>query len=141
MSKIYGQPLYWRETHKQPRFLMFDGRVVSVMILCVMHIRVWTILALVISLLVLLYFGNKGISADSIIRFLRAQFVGKRRTARGLDAERGLVDFGFETAADVRRRIEIDNIRVKQLLDLRRKTSASRQAGAKKSMLKKLKFW
>lgn len=100
--RLFGEPLYWRESHRQPRFLAFDGRVVVMILLCVMHIRLWTIGLLALSLLVLFYFGRKGISADSILRFLRSQFVGSRRTARGHEGERSFVDFGFESMDDLK---------------------------------------
>ena len=98
----YGSTLFWRETHKRPRFLIFDGRIVALLLLMIMHMRIWTFALVVIAMLVLWFFERKGVSADSIVRFLRSSIVGRRRTARGPHAERMPVDFGFETAADVR---------------------------------------
>jgi hypothetical protein len=98
---MFGTPLHWRETHRQPRFLMFDGRIVVLILLTVMHIRVWTIALTVLAIAVLWFFDRKGVSADSILRFLRAAIVGRRRTARGRESERPPVDFGFETATHV----------------------------------------
>ena len=95
---IFGTPLFWRETHKPGRFLMFDGRVVIVLILMVMHIRPWTI-GLAFSVMgALYYFERKGVSADSILRYLRARLVGRRRTARGVHEERVPVGYHFEAA-------------------------------------------
>lgn len=99
----FGTPVFWRETHKQPRFLIFDGRLVLVLFLTIMHLRLWTIALSLVTIGVLWYFDRKGISADSIIRFLRARLVGRRRTARGLHNERPAVDLSFETEADVER--------------------------------------
>ncbi|MCE6959683.1 IcmT/TraK family protein [Cereibacter sphaeroides] len=98
---LFGTPLYWRETHRQPRFLLFDGRITILLLLMVMHIRIWTIALTVIAIAILWWFGRKGVSPDSILRFLRARIVGRRRTARGLAAERPAVDHGYETAAHV----------------------------------------
>jgi len=92
----FGYPLFWRETHKPGKFLMFEGRVVIVLLLMVMHIRPWTI-ALSLSVMgVLWYFERKGVSADSILRYIRARIVGRKRSARGVHAERLAVDFHFE---------------------------------------------
>lgn len=100
---MFGTPLYWRETHRQPKFLMFDGRVIVVMIFFVMHVRFWTFGLVVLTLAVLFWFSRKGVGPDDILRFIRARLAGKRRTARGLGAERLPVDFGFETEAHVER--------------------------------------
>jgi hypothetical protein len=100
---MFGSPLFWRETHRQPRFLMLDGRIVVLILLTVMHIRVWTIALTLLAILVLWWFDRKGVSADSILRFLRSTLVGRRRTARGPAAERAVVDYGFETEAHVAR--------------------------------------
>lgn len=94
----FGSPLFWRETHKPGKFLMFDGRVVVVLILMVMHIRPWTIVLAFSVMGVLYYFDRKGVSTDSILRFLRARIVGRKRSARGVHEERVPVDFYFETS-------------------------------------------
>lgn len=95
---IFGTPLFWRETHKPGKFLIFEGRVVIVLILMVMHIRPWTIALAFTVMGVLYYFDRKGVPADSILRYLRARLVGRRRTARGLHNERVPVNFHFEPA-------------------------------------------
>lgn len=95
---IYGTPLFWRETHKPGKFLIFEGRVVVVLLLAVMHIRPWTIMLAFSVMGVLYYFSRKGVPADAILRYLRARLVGRRRTARGVHNERVPVDFHFEPA-------------------------------------------
>jgi len=94
---IYGTPLFWRETHKPGKFLMFEGRVVVVLLLMVMHIRPWTIVLAFSVMGILYYFSRKGVPADAILRYLRARLVGRRRTARGVHNERVPVDFHFES--------------------------------------------
>lgn len=93
---IFGTPLFWRETHKPGKFLIFEGRVVIVLLLMVMHIRPWTIALAFTVMGVLYFFERKGVPADSILRYLRARLVGRRRTARGVHNERVAVDFHFE---------------------------------------------
>lgn len=93
---IFGTPLFWRETHKPGRFLIFEGRVVIVLLLMVMHLRVWTV-ALAFTVMIVLYlFDRKGVPADAIARYLRARLVGRKRSARGVHNERVPVDFHFE---------------------------------------------
>lgn len=93
---MYGKPVYWRETHKQPKFVIFDGRVVPFVLLTILRPRWWSISLVLSAMLILWAFERKGISADSILRYLRASFVGYRRTARGLSGERMPVDFSWE---------------------------------------------
>ena len=100
---MFGTPLYWRETHKQPRFLIFDGRMIVLLLIVILHIRLWTVALAVIMMMVLAFFDRKGVPADSILRFLRASIVGRKRSARGFLAARQAVDFGFETKAAVAR--------------------------------------
>lgn len=120
---LFGSPLYWRETHRQPRFLMLDGRIVILLLLMVMHIRVWTIALTLIAIAIQWWFGRKGISPDSILRFIRANIVGKRRTARGFAAERSAVEYGFETETHVER--------MRQMIEHQKKRRAA-QASRKK---------
>lgn len=106
---MFGKPLYWRETHRQPKFLMVDWRVTVVTILFIMHIRFWTFGLLVVTIALLVWFGRKNVGPDDILRYTRARIAGRRRTARGFNAERMPVDFGFETETHVeaaRKRIE-----------------------------------
>jgi hypothetical protein len=100
---IFGRPLEWRETHRQPRFFMFDGRIVVLVVLTIMHIRVWTVALLVGAAVILVWFDRKNIGALSILRYVRATLAGRERSARGNAARRSPVDFGFETQADVDR--------------------------------------
>ena len=96
---IFGQPVFWRETMKPARFLIFDGRVVLVLVPTFMHLRIWTILLAMTTMMTFWWFDRKGISANSILRFVRSRFIGKRRTARGPHEERTAVDFACEMDA------------------------------------------
>lgn len=96
---IFGTPLFWRETHKPGKFLIFEGRVVIVLLLMVMHIRPWTITLALSVMGILWYFDQKGVSADSILRYLRARLVGRKRSAQGVHAQRVATDFHFEPDA------------------------------------------
>lgn len=98
---IYGSPAFWRETHKQVRFVIFDGRIFVVWLLMIMHLRVWTVLLAIGITFGLFLLERKGVSADSALRFMRASFAGRRRTARGIQEERRPIDFGYETEKDV----------------------------------------
>ena len=93
---MYGQYVYWRETMRPAKFLIFDSRVVLAIIPVLIYMRVWTFALAIISMFVFWWFDRKGIPADSILRFLRSWIIGKKRSARGLFEERTAIDFGFE---------------------------------------------
>jgi intracellular multiplication protein IcmT len=93
---MFGTPVFWRETMKPAKFLIFDGRVVLVLVPAFMHLRYWTLITAIITMFVFWYFDRKGVSANSILRFLRSKLIGRKRSARGVHEERTAVDFGFE---------------------------------------------
>lgn len=122
---MFGMPIYWRETHKQPKLLIFDGRLVVVLLAVIMHVRLWTVALALLFMIVLYLFDRKGIPADSILRFIRAGLVGRRRSARGRSAERMPADFGFETPQMVRHEA------LAQAAIMKNRTEASKKAQAK----------
>lgn len=107
----FGSPLYWRETHKQPKLLIFDGRLVVLLLLVILHIRLWTLFLALLAMFILFFFERKGVPADSILRYLRTSFIGRRRTARGAAAERPAIDYGYESALMVQRERDALEIR------------------------------
>jgi len=100
---MYGRSVFWRETMKPAKFLIFDGRVVLVLLPTFIHMRIWTLSIAMLTMMVFWYFDRKGISASSIVRFMRARFIGKKRTARGVFEERTAVDFSYEAVPYMRK--------------------------------------
>jgi hypothetical protein len=100
---MFGQSVFWRESMKPAKFLVFDGRVVLVLVPAFMHLRFWTLILAMFTMGLFWWFERKGIPADSIMRFLRSKLVGSKRTARGVFEERTAVDFGFESAGYIAR--------------------------------------
>lgn len=98
---MFGKSLYWRETFRKPKFFFMDGRIAGLILIFVLHIKIWTLLLVLTAAGILWFFERKGVNPDDILRFLRAGIVGRRRTARGAAAERSFVDFGYETEGDV----------------------------------------
>lgn len=100
---MYGRSVFWRETMKPAKFLIFDGRVVLVLLPTFIHMRIWTLSIAMITMMVFWYFDRKGISASSIVRFVRARFIGKKRSARGVYEERSAIDFSYESVPYMRK--------------------------------------
>ena len=94
---MYGQSVYWRETMKNGKFLIFEGRVVFVILPTFIHMRLWTLFIAIFTMLVFWWFDRKGVSTDSIVRYLKSRIIGKKRSARGVFEERTAIDFGFES--------------------------------------------
>ncbi|CAN0597803.1 unnamed protein product, partial [Laminaria digitata] len=82
---------------KNGKFLIFEGRVVFVLLPTFIHMRLWTISIAVFTMFMFWWFDRKGVSTDAIIRFLKSKLIGKKRTARGVYEERSAIDFSFET--------------------------------------------
>lgn len=93
---MFGEPVFWRDTMKPAKFLIFDVRAALALFPALMHLRPWTIALAIAVMGVFWWFDRKGVPADSILRYLRARLVGPRRSARGVYEERLPVDFGFE---------------------------------------------
>lgn len=109
---MYGQPVFWRETMKPARFLLFDIRITVVLFPAFMHVRVWTLLTALAVMCAFIWLERKGVSMDASLRYLRARIVGRRRSARGPSEERLPVDFGYESEAWLQRerlRLESEN--------------------------------
>lgn len=96
---MFGEPVFWRDTMKPAKFLIFDVRAALALFPALMHLRPWTIALAIVVMGVFWWFDRKGVPADSILRYLRARLVGPRRSARGAHEERLPVDFGFECRA------------------------------------------
>ena len=104
---MFGEPVFWRDTMKPAKFLIFDVRAALALFPALMHARPWTIALALAVMVAFWWFERKGVPADSILRFLRARLVGPRRSARGVYEERLPVDFGFECRAYIdRSRVE-----------------------------------
>ena len=96
---MFGEPVFWRDTMKPAKFLIFDVRAALALFPALMHLRPWTIALAIAVMGVFWWFDRKGVPADSILRYLRSRLVGPRRSARGVYEERLPVDFGFECRA------------------------------------------
>lgn len=109
---MYGQGVFWRETMRNGKFLIFEGRVVFVLLPTFIHLRFWTLITAIFTMFMFWWFERKGITANAILRYLKCRMIGKKRSARGPYEERTAVDFSFEV--DIyRRNLEIEEARRK----------------------------
>ena len=106
---MYGDRVFWRETMMPAKFLIFDSRVVLVIIPFFLHMRLWTLVLTIIVMFVFWWFDGKGVPANAILRFARSWMIGKKRSARGVFEERTAIDFGFES------RLYLENLKNEEL--------------------------
>lgn len=93
---LFGKPIEWRYTMKNPRLAIFDARLIFFVALLFLHLRVWTALLLVIGILLFWGMERYGYRFSSSIRGVRARLAGPVRPARTMSRYRHAVDFGFE---------------------------------------------
>ena len=74
-----------------------DYRSIAIILPFMLHIRVLTIIILVLSLFGFWILQQKRIEPDNVLRWLRSIMAGKSRTAHGRGRLRQPVDYGFET--------------------------------------------
>ena len=86
--------LHWRNTQKSPRFFMLDARAVGALLLCMMYIRLWTIVLAVLSMSTFYIFERMGLSFASALRAMRSYLLGRNRPANHRRAIRRWVDYG-----------------------------------------------
>jgi len=85
----------WRDTYKPARFFMLDARLAYVLLPALLHIRWWTLAALVIVAGVMFHVERRrGLHLEAAFRFLRRSLAGPLRPARNPVRRRGLADYG-----------------------------------------------
>ncbi len=70
---VFGKPIEWRFTIKNPRFAVFDARLIFFVALVFLHMRVWTAILLVIGVLLFWAMELYGYRFSSSIRGIRAR--------------------------------------------------------------------
>lgn len=93
---IFGTPIEWRYTMRNPRLAIFDARLVFFVALLFLHARLWTALLLFIGVAAFWGMELYGYRFSSSIRGIRARLAGPIRPARPRSQYRAAVDFGFE---------------------------------------------
>lgn len=76
------------------RFFAFDARAAAPFALFMMHIRLWTFLLFVISLILFWGLEKRGLSFGSAMRAFRVWLLGKHRPALLWTKKRKMVDTG-----------------------------------------------
>ncbi len=78
---LYGEACYWRATMQPARMFLWDARLAPVVLLTMLHLRLWTVCLAAIVLIAGLVLQSRGMSPPSALRRIRAALAGRRRRA------------------------------------------------------------
>ncbi len=73
---------HWRDTARVARFFMVDARAAFPLLLCLLHIRLWTFLLAMVALTFFAALERYGFTVTVFKRWIRSVFAGKRKIAR-----------------------------------------------------------
>ncbi len=78
---LYGSPCYWRPTMQPARMFVWDARLFPVVLLVLLHFRLWTVLLAAIVLGLALILQRRGMSVPAACRRVRSLLAGRHRRA------------------------------------------------------------
>ena len=78
---IYGTPCYWRATMQPARMLLWDARLAPVVLLTMIHFRLWTVCLTAFVLAAAFMLQRRGMSLPAGFLRGRAFLAGRRRSA------------------------------------------------------------
>ena len=70
---------HWRNTFKQPRFFFLDARVGVFLVVFLLHVRLWTLLIMIVVFGIFFMMERYGLGFSSALRAVRAYFAGPIR--------------------------------------------------------------
>lgn len=87
---------HWRNSQKIPRFFIFDARIFFVLLAFMMHIRLWTLVLALMSVMMFTILERLGLTFDASLRAMRCWFLGQNRPACGRAVRRYWIDYGSD---------------------------------------------
>jgi len=84
---------YWRNSFKYPRFFFLDARVAVFFLLFLLHIRIWTLIIMILVFAVFYMMERYGINFSSALRGARSYLTGKIRPPLSEDKSRKPIDY------------------------------------------------
>jgi intracellular multiplication protein IcmT len=79
MSDNFSANAHWRDSSRMARFFVVDARAAFPIFFFLMHIRWWTALVAVISLVFFGFIEHYGFSVPIFLRWLRSTLAGPRK--------------------------------------------------------------
>jgi intracellular multiplication protein IcmT len=72
---------HWRDSARSARFFIFDAMACFPMLLLLFHIRLWTFILAISTMVFLALLGRYGFTTIVFARWLRTSLAGKRKVA------------------------------------------------------------
>lgn len=79
MADSFSDTAHWRDSSRMARFFVVDARAAFPIFLFLMHIRWWTALVAIISLVFFGFIEHYGFSVPIFMRWLRSTLAGPRK--------------------------------------------------------------
>lgn len=73
---------HWRDAGRTARFFVMDARAAFPLVLCILHIRLWTILTALVCMGFFAMLERYGFSVPVFLRWVRCLLAGKQKIAR-----------------------------------------------------------
>lgn len=81
MAGEFSETAHWRESSRTARFFMVDARAAFPVFLFIMHIRVWTGMLALFSLVFFGFIEHYGFTVPVFLRWVRSTLAGPRKAA------------------------------------------------------------
>lgn len=72
---------HWRDSARPIKFFIWDGKAAFPMVLFLMHIRLWTFIVAVATMMFFTILNRYGFSPMVFLRWARSSIAGKRKIA------------------------------------------------------------
>ncbi len=72
---------HWRDSARSVRFFIWDGKTAFALLLCLLHIRLWTFMIAIAALLFFSLLNRFGFTPEIFVRWLRTTLAGARKPA------------------------------------------------------------
>jgi intracellular multiplication protein IcmT len=73
---------HWRDSARSVRFFIWDGQAAFPMVLFLMHIRIWTFVVAVFTMMFFTVLNRYGFTPIVFLRWMRNLVAGKRKISR-----------------------------------------------------------
>jgi intracellular multiplication protein IcmT len=77
----FSSTAHWRDSARAARFFLIDYRAAFPLLLAILHIRVWTFAAAIITMFFLALLERYGFTVTVFLRWLRSTLAGPHKVA------------------------------------------------------------
>lgn len=88
------QNFHWRDTMREVRFFAFDARSAAPILLFIMHMRTWTLVLAILTMIAFSMLERRGLTFSAALRSFRSWMTGDYRPATLFSRKRKMIDFG-----------------------------------------------